>query len=174
MSGRRKDAGSRIVIGLAMIAGSVVLFWLSSTATLILVRDASGSVTGTFERHLFGQIAHSRVEVPGIVSVKVERVDAHASEKRGRASERLIFVTTSGRAELGQVQDMFLRQWQAIGAFLEDGARDELALSSTAGTRESFRFVFAQVTGLVLALGGMGVVASGLRGIVVAALHRAL
>ena len=165
MSGRRKDAGSRIVIGLAMIAGSIVLFWLSSTATLILARDASGAVTGTFERHLFGQLAHSRVEVPGIVAVKVERVDAHASEKRGRASERLIFVTRSGPVELGQAQDMFLRQWQVIRAFLEDDARDELTLSSTAGTRESFRFVFAQLVGAFLSLGGMGVVTSGLRSI---------
>ncbi len=165
MNGRNADSGKRLAIGLVMIAGSVGLFWFSSTATLKLVRASSGAVSGTFERQLFGRISHSRIVVTDIVSVRVERGQADHISKRSGTNDSLHFVTEEGRVDLVQVQDMFVRDAPVISEFLVDRSRSDLSLSSIARTREKLRFAFGQLVGVVMALGGAGLATTGFRGL---------
>jgi hypothetical protein len=134
-----------------------------------LVRAPSAAAaSGTFERQLFGVIPHSRSELTGILSVRVERGQFdHATGKRSGTIDRLYFVTETGPVEPGQVQNMFVRDAPVIQEYLEDRSRAELSLSSIARTRETFRFVFAQLVGAILALGGVGLATAGVRGLVV-------
>jgi len=159
------DSAKRLGIGLAMVAGAVVLFWLSSSATVKLVRSPSGATAGIFERQLFGLMPHSRSELPGIVSVRVVRGETDPSGKRSRSSDRLFFVTEAGPVDLGQVQDMFVWDAPVIAEYLADGSRAELSLSSIARTKEKGRFAFAQLVGAILALGGASLASAGLRGL---------
>jgi hypothetical protein len=163
VSGRRSDAGKRLGIGLAMVVGSVVLFWLSSSATVRLARSPSGAVNGIFERQLFGLIPHSSRELSGILSVQIVRGEFDHSGNRSGTNDRLFFVTVAGPVELGQVQDMFVRDAPVIEEHLADPSRTLLSLSSIARTREKLRFAFAQLVGALLALGGAGLASAGLR-----------
>jgi hypothetical protein len=173
VSGRTADAGKRLGIGLAMMAGSLVLFWLSSSATVRLVRSPSGVVAGTFERQLFGLIPHSRSELSGILTVNIVRGESGSSGMGSGTNDRLFFVTAAGPVDLGQVQDMFVRDALEIAEYLADQSLTELSLSSTARTREQLRFLFAQFVGALLALGGAGLATTGLRGLVREAFSRA-
>jgi len=165
VNGRKADAGKRLGIGLAMVAGSVVLFWLSSSATVRLVRSPSGAVGGRFERQLFGLIPHSRSELTDIRSVRIVRGETDPSGKRSSSNDRLFFVTEAGPVDLGQVQDMFVRDALVIEQHLADRSRTELSLSSIARRQEEFRFAFAQLVGAILALGGASLATAGLRGL---------
>lgn len=149
-----------------MVAGSVLLFWLSSSATVRLVRSQSGAVKATFERQLFGLVAHSRIELFDIVAVRVVRGEADHSAKRSRTPDRLFFDTKRGPVDLGQVQDMFVREAPEIEEYLADLSRGELSLSSVGRGREKRRFVFAQLIGALLAFGGAGLAMGGIRGLV--------
>jgi hypothetical protein len=165
VNGRNSDSGKRLTIGLVMLAGSVGLFWFSSTATLRLVRTSSGAVSGTFERQLFGRIPHSRTVVPHIVSVRVERGRTDHISNRSGTNDSLHFVTKEGQVELVQVQDMFVRDAPVLSGFLADSSRPELSLSSIARKRETRRFAFGQLVGVLMALGGTGLTTTGARGL---------
>jgi hypothetical protein len=148
-----------------MVAGSAVLFWFSSSAAVRLDRTPSGAVNGTFERRLFGLIPHSRSELTGILSVRLERGQANLSDSRSRMPDRLAFDTETGSVDHQQVQNMFVRDATVLSEFLADRSRPELSLSSTGRTREKLRFAFAQLVGALLALGGAGLATTGIRGL---------
>lgn len=163
MNRRTADSGKRLGIGLAMVAFSGVLFWFSSSATVRLVRTPSGFVGGTFERHLFGLVPHTRRELNDILSVRVERGQSNLGNRSSGTNDRLFFVTKKGSVDLGQVQDMFVKDAPAFSEFLADRTRPELSISSIARTRRKIRFGFAQLVGALLALGGAGFATRGLR-----------
>jgi hypothetical protein len=103
--------------------------------------------------------------VDDIVSVRVERGQSNHADKQLSTRDSLVFVTPKGPADLLQVDDMFVRDAPAIQAFLADRSRADLSLSSTSQMREKLRFVFAQLVGALLVLGGAGLVMSGVRGL---------
>ena len=164
MSAGGSDTGTRVIIGLAMLAGSVVLLWLSSPATLSLARTAPGEAAGSFESRLLGLVPHSRVELAGVRAARLVRSRTEGS--RSHTPDRLVFETATGDLDLGYVQQRFAPDKAEIAEFLADPARQRLSLSTIARTRELLRFAFAQLLGTLLALGGLGLVWSTFRGLV--------
>jgi hypothetical protein len=163
MSAGNSDTGTRAIIGLAMLAGSVVLLWLSSPATLSLARTAPGEAAGSFESRLLGLVPHSRVELAGVRAARFVSGRAEGSRSRSSTRNRLVFETAAGDVDLGYVQQRFAPDQAQIAEFLADPSRQRLSLSTIARTRELLRFAFAQLIGALLALGGLGLAWSTLR-----------
>lgn len=162
MSPGRSDTGQRLLMGLVLMAGSAVLLWLSSPATLSLVRTAPGQATGAFESRLLGLVPHSRIELVGVRAARLVSGRTEGSRSRSRTPDRLVLETATGEVDHGYVQQRFARDRAEIAEFLADPSRDALSLSTVARRRELLRFGFAQLIGLLLALGGLGLVSASL------------
>ncbi len=163
MSPGRSDAGKRLLMGLVLTAGSSVLLWLSSPATLSLARTAPGEAAGAFESRLLGLVPHSRIELLGVRAARLVSGRVEGSRSRSRTHDRLVLETATGEVDHGYVQQRFARDRAEIAEFLADPSRDRLSLSTVARGRELFRFGFAQLIGVLLALGGLGLVAASLK-----------
>ena len=138
------------IIGVAWILGAATLFWLSSPATLSLVRDNENRVTATIEARLFGLIVHDTAKVERVRSLGIQRFE-HSD-----TPPRLIFETNGGSVDLGRNQQLFMPDLSAIDAFVKADGPAALTLSSIARGSEQRRFVIAQIVALGLFLGGAG------------------
>ncbi|MEO5822803.1 MAG: hypothetical protein ABIT71_20040 [Vicinamibacteraceae bacterium] len=141
------------VIGLAWLIGSAVLAWLSSPATLMLIRDNEDHVAATLQSRLFGLFTTRSERIDGIQSVSVVSYNApgHPSD----TPDRLVFDTAKGPVDLGRNQQLFAQEHPKIAGFIKDGPQS-LTLSSIDRGSERRRYVIAQVIALFLFLGGLG------------------
>ncbi len=151
------EPGKAPIVALLCVAcllGSAVLAWLSSPATLSLIRDNEDRVAARLESRLFGVITSRDERIEGIRSLSVVRYN-----QPGQPSEtpdRMVFETPQGPVDLGRNQQLFAVDHPAISAFLETTGPSVLTLSSIARGSELRRFVIAQVMALFMCLGGVG------------------
>jgi hypothetical protein len=138
-------------IGLAWILGAAVLAWLSSPATLQLVRG-NELATATLESRLFGLITTSDERIEGIRSVSLVRSHTSGSS---RTPARIVFETTGGPVDLGRNQQLFAVDYSELETLFRDDGPRSLTLSSIARGRELVRFVVAQSIALFLMLVGL-------------------
>jgi hypothetical protein len=138
-------------IGLACLAGSMLLAWLSAPATLHLSRD-TGTAAATLEARVFGLVVSERARIDGIRGASMVRARTSGST----TPDRLVFDTAGGPVDLGRSQQLFAAQREAIADFLQTDGPGSLTLSSLDRGSEQRRFLFAQASALFLFAAGLG------------------
>jgi hypothetical protein len=141
-------------IGLAWILGAAVLAWLSSPATLRLVRGDEHLATAALESRLFGLITTSAERVDGIRSVSLVRSRTPGSTSH--TPDRIVFETTGGLVDLGRNQQLFAVDYPEVKTFFSEDGGQSLTLSSISRGRELTRFFVAQTIAVFLMLVGLG------------------
>ena len=155
------DASNKVVIGLAMIAGAVVLAWLSSVSTMRLERAGGAGVTVTIESRLFNLIDIGRERIEAVKSVEMVRSRAPGSDSD--TPDRLVFQAAAGPVDLGRAQQLFVRDFSEVKAFVDDPTQPEATFSSIGRGEEFRRFLFAQAAAAFLFLVGAAVAWSSIR-----------
>jgi hypothetical protein len=156
--------GTLLLIGIAFLAGAAVLAWLSSIASMQLVRTSAETTTVTIDSRLFGLFP--------IQSERIEQVTAASlvrSRETGSPShtpDRLVFATSAGPADRGYRQQLFAHERDGIDAFLGDPAAHDVSLTSIDRGSERVRFVAAQLAVLFLACCGVGIFWIGVRALI--------
>jgi hypothetical protein len=175
------ETPKRFLIGGAMVAGAVVLAWLSSPATMDLERTRAepapieqaqvegtpaerrqgGTATISTSSRLFGLFEFGRQRIDGVRGARM--VDSRVPGTNSTTPPHLVFETTGGDVNLGWVQQLFARDFVELRGFFENQAEARLTVSSIARSSESRRFIFAQIIVLFLGLLGITIVWSGIR-----------
>jgi hypothetical protein len=149
------DTGARLVIGLAAVAGALVLGYFSATPALECV-PASEYATCTVSARALGLFEVSREQVAGVRSVALYRTATGGSD----TPPHLVFRDATTSHDLGYVSQRFVGDWEAINAFA--------AAPTTAGLRLTPPFAGrtagAYAAAAALALMGGGMLASAIRG----------
>lgn len=165
------ETGPRFVIGSAMVAGAVVLAWLSSPATMELERTPgdpaqvertdSQNATISIESRLFGLVEFGQQRIEGVRGAKM--VDSRVPGTSSSTPPHLVFETTGGDVNLGWTQQLFGRDISDLRSFFENQTEPRLTLSSIARSTETRRFVIAQIVVAFMSLGGLGILWSGVK-----------
>lgn len=156
------DSGKKVVIGLACIAGAVLLAWLSSVSTMRLMRADNGVVTVTIDSKLFNLIDIGQERIDAVKSV--EMVSSRAPGSNSDTPDHMVFHAAAGPVNLGRIQQLFAPDFMDIKAFVTDPTQIETAFSSVGRSEELRRFFFAQAAVAFLTLVGVGAAWSGIRG----------
>jgi hypothetical protein len=177
MSSEADKAPIMILLAVACLAGAGVLAWFSSPVTMTLTRASGGSVVVLLEARLFNLFTRTTVRIENVKSVST--ITFQGPGKFSDTPNRIVFDTPSGPVDSGMIQQLFVRDFAEIKAFLEgprqtsgeggdgDGQpsleRDAaalprtLSLSSIAVGSELRRFAFAQLAVAFLTFLGLGV-----------------
>lgn len=155
-----------VALGLAFLLGAAVLAWAASPANLHFTRVDAASVQLTIESRLFGLVPIASERIEGVQSASLvsgRLPDSGAS--RSHTPDHLIFDTATGQTRHHQTLRLFTTRLSEIRVFLADASRPELRLSSIADTRESVRFIVAQLCVMLLAELGTLLLVLGKRGL---------
>jgi hypothetical protein len=163
-----RPATRSIIIGVACLAGAVVLALLSSLTTMSVVRTSPATADVAFEDRLFGLVAISRDVVAGVRSARIVIQDMKspldpAISGQGTTTRLLQFDTGKGAVFAGPGHHYFARYADEVTAFVADANRTELVASATDERSELARFLFAQACVLLLAIVGSLMAWSGVR-----------
>lgn len=161
MSGDASNAAKMILLGLACVAGAAVLAWLSSVATMRLVRTGGEGATVTIDSRLAGLIDVGHERVDGVKSAALIRSRTPGSDSD--TPDHMVFETAAGPVNLGRPQQLFARDFSDIKAFLDDPTQPEATFSSIGRGSEFRRFIVAQVIAAFLAVLGLCVTWAGLK-----------
>lgn len=157
-----------IIIGVAFLAGAVVLAWLSSLTTMRIVRTSPATADVAFEDKLFGLVVISRDGVAGVRSARIviqemkSPLDS-AVPGQGTTTRLLQFDTGKGPVFAGPSHHYFARYADEITAFVADPNRTEMVVSVADERSELARFLLAQACALLLAIVGGLMAWSGVR-----------
>lgn len=157
-----------VVVGVACLAFAVVLAWLSSLATMRVVRTSPDTADVAFEDKLFGLVVISREHVAGVRSARVVvqnmrgPLDDPMPGGAGTTSRLLQFDTGTGAVFAGPGHHHFARYADELTAFVADPNRHALVASVAAERSELSRFLFAQALVLLLATVGGRLAWSGM------------
>ena len=154
-----------VLVGIAFLAGACVLAWFSSVATLEIARTSPTYADVTIVDRLFGKwpIASERFE--GVRAARSVASQAGGSTSRTTNTRFLVFDTVAGETYAGPTHHFFARDVGAISEFFDDPSRRTLTLRTTDRDREFFRFLFAQLCVVSLAIIGAVATWRGVRGL---------
>ena len=149
-----RDRGSRVVIGLGALAGSLTLLYFSATPTIVCGPGAE-YVHCTVTAHALGLIEVDRGQVTNVRSVALESSATGAS----RTPPRLVFKDGMASRDLGYFSQQFAGDWRALDVY----ARRPNAAVFTQRRPFSARTVGAYAATLVLGLMGVSMLFSACR-----------
>ena len=121
---------TRAVIGLAMIAGAVVLLFFSAPPTLLCTRGASPGVDCEIHARALNLIPIRDERVRRVRSVTL--VDSRATSSSDTPA-RLIFLTDGSARDLGYFSQRFAEDWRALDQFARRSESPEIRLTRKLG-----------------------------------------
>ena len=157
------DAPKKLLIGLVMLAMAAVLTWFNAGTRLVCERStAAAPITCEVGTWAFNQVAMRTTVMSDVRSVerKEGRTDTGPSGEGGTIVASLVFVTRDGNVTPGYFADLFADDHEAIAAFFHDVARPDIVLERSAGQQMG-----GSIAAVFLALGGLGLLSSALRGL---------
>jgi hypothetical protein len=149
-----QDRGARVVIGLAFVAGSLVLLYFSSTPSLTCVA-ASEYAECTVTARMAGAIEVDRRQLTGVRSVGLQRTAIGSSD----TPPHLVFRDATTAHDLGYFSQRFAPQWQVLDAFV----RQPTAAGVRLGEPRPVRQVAAHAAALLMILLGLSMLWSARR-----------
>jgi hypothetical protein len=150
-----RDRRSRAVIGLAAVAGALVLLYFSATPTLVCAPGAE-YVHCTVTARALGVFEVARAQVADVRSAALVSSATGAS----RTPPRLVFTNATASHDLGYFSQRFAADWQALDAYVRQPEAAPLTL------RPAFtgRTPAAYAASLFLGAIGLSALLSALRG----------
>jgi hypothetical protein len=155
MSQGRGDRGTRVVIGVAAVAGALTLFYFSATPTVVCAPGAE-YVHCTVTARALGLVEVDREQVVDVRSVAL----VSAAIGGSRTPPRLVFRDATASHDLGYFSQQFAADWEALDVY----ARRPNAAVLTLTPPFVWRTVSAYAAMAFLGLVGVLTLATALRG----------
>jgi hypothetical protein len=151
---RQSDRVRRLVIGMAGLAGSLVLFYFSATPTLVCA-PGSEYAQCTVTARGFGRLPVFRAQVTDVRSAALEASAVGAS----RTPPRLIFRDARRSHDLGYFSQRFAPDWETVDAYVREPGGRELKLQPPFAVRTAAAYAATLALGLL----GLSTLLSALR-----------